>query len=62
MRWQRAAQAVIAVLVLGFIGVLVTTLRQERVKVPQQLPPPRLDPKSTSETQGKGVTRTTKLK
>ena len=59
MRWQRAAQAVIAVLVLGFIGVLVTTLRQDRVEVPQQPPPERLAPDSTSETHGKVSTRIT---
>ncbi len=59
MRWQRAAQAVIAILVLGFIGVLVTTLRKDRVKPEQPAPPPRLDPKSTSETRGKGNHRIT---
>ena len=59
MRWQRAAQAVIAILVIGFVGVLVMTLRQERVKPPQAAPPPRIDEKSTSETQGKGRHRIT---
>ena len=59
MRWQRVAQAVIAVLVIGFIGVLVTTLRQERVKPKPAAPPPRIDPKSTAETQGGGTHRVT---
>lgn len=59
MGWQRAAQAVIAILVIGFIVVLITTLRQERAR-PQQAPPtPRLDEKSMSETQGKGSTSIT---
>lgn len=59
MRWQRVAQAVIAVLVIGFIGVLVMTLRQERVKLPPAAPLPRLDPKSTAETRGGGTHRVT---
>ncbi|MBA3637977.1 MAG: LPS export ABC transporter periplasmic protein LptC [Acidobacteria bacterium] len=49
----------IAVLVIGFIGVLVMTLRQDRGK-PQPAPPlPRIDPKSTAETQGGGTHRVT---
>ena len=59
MRWQRAAQAVIAILVLGFIGVLVTTLRKDRVKTEQAPPPVRLDPTAITETTGKGVHRIT---
>src|SRR5687768_1558652 len=59
MRWQRVAQAVIAILVIGFIGVLVNTLRQERVKPPQQPAPERLDKSSTTETHGKGSTSIT---
>lgn len=54
MRWQRAAQAVIAVLVVGFVIVLVTTLRKERVEPPKTPPPKRLDDKSTLESQGGG--------
>ena len=54
MRWQRAAQVVIAVLVAGFVVVLVMTLRKERVE-PQKTPPPkRLEPNSTLESQGGG--------
>lgn len=59
MRWQRAAQAVIAILVIGFIAVLVTTLRQERGTAPQDAPPSRIDPTSTLETQGGGSQRVT---
>lgn len=59
MRWQRAAQAVIAVLVIGFIGVLVMTLRQERVNPVQEPAPPPIDKDALSETRGKGVTRIT---
>jgi lipopolysaccharide transport protein LptA len=44
MRWQRAAQTVIALLVIGFVVVLVMTLRKERVAPAQDPPPKRLDP------------------
>lgn len=54
MRWQRAAQAVIALLVIGFIALLVMTLRKERTVLPPEAPPQRLDPKSTLESQGGG--------
>jgi lipopolysaccharide transport protein LptA len=50
MRWQRVAQAAIAVFVIGFIAVLVITLRRERAQPPPQEAPERLDPKSTIET------------
>ena len=60
MRWQRVAQAVIALLVIGFIGVLVTTLRQERGTVPQQPPPDRIAPDSPRETQAAGCTEITR--
>lgn len=54
MRWQRAAQAVIALLVIGFIALLVVTLRKERTVPAPEAPPQRLDPKSTLESQGGG--------
>jgi len=44
MRWQRAAQTVIALLVIGFVVVLVMTLRKERAAPAQEPPPKRLDP------------------
>jgi lipopolysaccharide transport protein LptA len=43
MRWQRAAQAVIAVVVVGFLAVLVVTLRKESA---QPAPPPPLPTES----------------
>lgn len=52
MRWQRAAQAVIALLVLGFIVVLVTTLRKERSTVPPPSPAAPLDKDATLQTPG----------
>lgn len=55
MRWQRAAQAVIAVFVIGFIVVLVLTLRQERATQTQEPPPERINEKSTLESQGGGT-------
>jgi lipopolysaccharide export system protein LptA len=57
MRWQRVAQAVIAILVIGFIGVLVTTLRQKRVNPKPEPPPPRLATDSKTETRGGGTHR-----
>lgn len=54
MRWQRAAQAVIALFVIGFIVVLVATLRKDRAARPQEAPPDRIDPNSTLESQGGG--------
>jgi hypothetical protein len=50
MRWQRVAQAAIAVFVIGFIAVLVITLRRERAQPPPQEAPERIDPESTIET------------
>jgi lipopolysaccharide transport protein LptA len=50
MRWQRVAQAAIAVFVIGFIAVLVITLRRERAQPPPQEAPERIDPQSTIET------------
>jgi lipopolysaccharide transport protein LptA len=50
MRWQRIAQAAIAVFVIGFIAVLVVTLRRERAQPPPQEAPERIDETSTVET------------
>jgi hypothetical protein len=44
MRWQRVAQAAIAVFVIGFIALLVTTLTRERAAPPQQPAPERQAP------------------
>ena len=55
MRWQRVAQAAIAVFVIGFIAVLVITLRRERAQPPPQQAPERIDPESTVETPQGGM-------
>ncbi|CAN5878530.1 hypothetical protein BH24ACI5_BH24ACI5_04430 [soil metagenome] len=55
MRWQRAAQVVIAILVIGFVIVLVTTLRQERVTPQQEAPPTRIDPECSLENSEGGT-------
>lgn len=57
MRWQRVAQAAIAVFVIGFIALLVTTLRRERTAPSAAPPPERLNPISTAETRGDGTYR-----
>lgn len=53
MRWQRIAQAAIALFVIGFIAVLVTTLRRETAAPgPQQPPPVREIPDAAVENPG----------
>lgn len=53
MRWQRIAQAAIALFVIGFIAVLVTTLRRETAAPPpQQAAPPRQMPEAAVENPG----------
>ncbi|MEX1127510.1 MAG: hypothetical protein WEB50_02970, partial [Vicinamibacterales bacterium] len=59
MRWQRAAQTVIVLLVIGFVVVLVMTLRRERVAPAQDPPPKRLDPSNTLENPEGGSYRVT---
>jgi lipopolysaccharide transport protein LptA len=59
MRWQRGAQAIIAIFVIGFVVVLVMTLRQERVTPSQDPPPARMDKEATVETPGGIDTRHT---
>lgn len=54
MRWQRVAQAAIAVFVIGFIALLVTTLRRERAAPPPQQAPERQAPEATLENPGGG--------
>ena len=53
MRWQRVAQAAIAVFVIGFIAVLVTTLRRESAQ-PATPPPPPVQEEPTAVTQNLG--------
>ena len=55
MRWQRVAQAAIAVFVIGFIAVLVITLRRERAQPPPQEAPERIEENSTIETPKGGI-------
>jgi lipopolysaccharide transport protein LptA len=51
MRWQRVAQAAIAVFVIGFIALLATSLRRQQP--PSQQPPPqREEPTAAVETPG----------
>lgn len=57
MRWQRVAQAAIAVFVIGFIALLVTTLRRERAAPVQQAPPERSKPDAPLENPGGGKYR-----
>ncbi|HJR58097.1 MAG TPA: LptA/OstA family protein [Vicinamibacterales bacterium] len=52
MRWQRAAQAAIAVFVIGFIAMLATSLRRQQAVPPQQAPPQREQPTAAVETPG----------
>lgn len=59
MRWQRVAQAAIAVFVIGFIALLATTLRQERSTAPQEPPPARKMPGVPLENPGGGRYRVT---
>lgn len=54
MRWQRVAQAAIAVFVIGFIALLVTTLRRERAAPPPQQAPQRQAPEAALENPGGG--------
>ncbi len=55
MRWQRIAQAAIALFVIGFIGMLVTSLRRERAVPQQQVAPDRRVPEAPLETRGGGL-------
>lgn len=55
MRWQRVAQAAIAVFVVGFVAVLVTTLRRERAQPPPQPAPERRAPDATLENPSGGT-------
>ena len=53
MRWQRVAQAAIAIFVIGFVVVLVLTLRREAAGPAQQEPaPPRVDTDAVIENPG----------
>lgn len=53
MRWQRVAQALIAIFVVGFIAILVTSLRKQTAR-PQDQPPPadRIDREAVVENPG----------
>jgi lipopolysaccharide transport protein LptA len=55
MRWQRVAQAAIAVFVIGFIAVLVTTLGRDRTAPPPKAAPERQAPDATLENPGGGT-------
>ena len=55
MRWQRVAQAVIAVFVIGFIAVLATTLRRERRTPADQPAATRTHEKAPFENPGGGT-------
>ena len=59
MRWQRVAQAAIAVFVIGFIALLATTLRRERRTPAQEPPPERSRPDAPLENPGGGRYRLT---
>jgi lipopolysaccharide transport protein LptA len=59
MRWQRVAQAAIAVFVIGFIALLATTLRKERRTPVEQPPPERPNPEAPFENPGGGTYRLT---
>jgi len=52
MRWQRVAQAAIAVFVIGFIAMLATSLRRQQPPAQQQPPPQREQPAAAVETPG----------
>jgi lipopolysaccharide transport protein LptA len=52
MRWQRVAQAAIAVFVIGFIAMLATSLRRQRPASQEQPPPQREAPTAAVETPG----------
>jgi lipopolysaccharide transport protein LptA len=54
MRWQRVAQAVIALFVIGFIAVLVTSLRRKQPPVQTQPPPEAIVPDATLVNPGGG--------
>lgn len=55
MRWQRVAQAAIALFVIGFIALLATTLRRERSATPQEPAPERTTPGAPLENPGGGI-------
>ena len=55
MRWQRGAQAAIALFVIGFVAILVISLTRQGGRPPQQLPPERSAPGAPLETRGGGV-------
>jgi lipopolysaccharide transport protein LptA len=55
MRWQRVAQAAIAVFVIGFIAVLATTLRRERRTPADQPAATRTHEKAPFENPGGGT-------
>lgn len=59
MRWQRVAQAAIALFVVGFIALLITTLRREGTAMPQERPRPREVPDASLENPGGGTHRIT---
>lgn len=59
MRWQRVAQAAIAIFVIGFIALLANTLRRERPAATQQPPPERTRPDAPLENPGGGRYRVT---
>jgi lipopolysaccharide transport protein LptA len=52
MRWQRVAQAAIAVFVIGFMAMLATSLRRQRPSSAPQPPPQREAPTAAVETPG----------
>lgn len=54
MRWQRVAQAAIALFVIGFIALLAATLRREGTGPPQEPPPKRAEPDAPLENPGGG--------
>jgi lipopolysaccharide export system protein LptA len=59
MRWQRVAQAAIALFVIGFIALLATTLRKERRPPPDQTPPERSHPNDPLENPHGGTQEVT---
>jgi lipopolysaccharide transport protein LptA len=59
MRWQRVAQAAIALFVIGFIALLATTLRQERSATPEDPAPTREKPDAPLENPGGGTQEAT---
>ena len=59
MRWQRVAQAAIALFVIGFIALIASTLRQDRSATPPEPPPARTTPGAPLENPGGGTQEAT---